>query len=74
MKIECENKSKTPFEDVVIGDVFRYNTDIYMRVDSIDENGTELDVNAVDFFTGELRHIPSYADVKILDATLKLSD
>lgn len=73
MKIEYERKTNIPFEDVAIGEVFEWECSIYMRVDSTDENGTELDVNALDFSTGELKRLPSYVDVEILDAILKIN-
>lgn len=74
MKIEYEKKSKIPFEDVAIGEVFEYECSIYMRVDSVDGNGIDLEVNALNLSTGELRHFLSYTDVEILDATLKFSN
>lgn len=72
MKIEYANESKTPFEDVAIGDVFKYNTNVYMKIDPTDENGIDLEVNALNLFTGELRHLPWHIDIEILDATLKI--
>lgn len=72
MKIEYETESKIPFEDVVIGEVLKYNHSIYMKIDSTDENGIDLEVNALNLSTGELRHLHSYTDVEILDATLKV--
>lgn len=72
MKIEYERESKIPFEDVAIGEVFEYDNGIYMKIDSIDENGTELGVNALNLSTGELRVLLSYTDVEILDAILKI--
>lgn len=74
MNIEYEKESKTSFEDVARGEVFKYDTEIYMKVDSTDENGTELGVNALNLCTAELHCIPSYSEVKILDATLKISN
>ena len=72
MKIEYERESKIPFEDVEFGEVFEYNDGIYMKIDSTDVNGTALDVNAVHLRGAELYFIPSYSEVKILDATLRL--
>ena len=74
MNIEYENKSKTTFDNVVIGEVFEYNDGIYMKIDSTDESGTELGVNAVHLRGAELYCIPSYSEVEIFRATLKLSN
>lgn len=74
MKIEYENEFKITFEDVGIGEVFEYDDGIYMKIDSTDENGTELGVNAVHLRGAELYCIPSYSEVKIFHATLKLSN
>lgn len=54
--------------------MFEYDDGIYMKIDSTDENGTELGVNAVHLREAELYCIPSYSEVKIFHATLKLSN
>ena len=74
MKIEFEREPKIPFEDVAIGEVFEYDCNIYMKIDSTDENEVELDVNAVNLSTGELRHLLSYTDVEVVEAVLTIKD
>ena len=50
MEIRVVKSHFRPFREIVIGDVFLYNNEHYMRTESSSDWG----VNAVNVFTGEL--------------------
>jgi len=75
MKIEYEDKGTTrEFEELSYGTVFKLRDNYYMKTDSVDVNGVELDVNAVSLADGALAYIVSHTDVKVIDATLTIKD
>lgn len=73
MKIEYENKTIIEFDDLICGAVFRTGNIFYMKTDPVDENGTDIGVNAVNLSTGELAYFPSSTDVEILNAELTVT-
>lgn len=72
--IKYENKTMTRFEELICGSVFRTKNNYYMKTDSIDGNGVQLDVNAVSLDDGALIYFASYTDVEVIDAELIIKD
>lgn len=72
MKIEYENKAVAKFEKLCWGRVFKLKNDYYMKTDSIDGNGVELDVNAVHLESGALAYFASDTEVEAVEAVLTI--
>lgn len=72
MKIEYENKAVAKFEKLGWGRVFKLRNNYYMKTDSIDGNGVELDVNAVCLESGALACFASDTDVEVVEAALTI--
>lgn len=72
MKIEYENKAVAKFEKLGWGRVFKLRNDYYMKTDSIDGNGVQIDVNAVSLETGALACFASDTDVEVVEAALTI--
>lgn len=74
MKIEYENKWVAKFEKLCWGRVFKLENNYYMKTDSIDGNGVELDVNAINLESGALACFASDTDVEVVEAVLTIKD
>lgn len=74
MKIKYENKAVAKFEKLGWGTVFKMSDNYYMKTDSVDGNGVELDVNAVSLTCGALAYFPLDTDVEVIDAVLTIRD
>ena len=58
MKIENKIADNIDFEDIRVGDVFRYNEQIYMRTVSVGD--ISVCYNAVNLESGALRRFDNY--------------
>lgn len=74
MNIEHVNKDTTKFEELYYGTVFKTRNNYYMKTASVDRNGVQLEVNAVNLTSGSLAYFDSYTDVEVIDAILTIKD
>jgi hypothetical protein len=73
MKIKYENKPMTEFGELFCGAVFMTGNIFYMKTDSVDDNETDIVVNAVNLSTGKLTYFSACTNVEILDAELTVT-
>lgn len=70
--IETKGNEKE-FEDICIGDCFKYNGSYYMKIEEVLEVGSSSVVNAVDVYNGFTASFDSGNTVRPVFADLRIS-
>ena len=66
--VDKEQDSVMPFCEIEVGDVFRYNNSLYLKIDRDDAK----DVNAFNFSEGELEYFREENMVQAVNTTLTI--
>ena len=74
LKIKMSTNQKYPFKSVNIGDLFEYNNDCYMKIETVShsEDGS-IQVNAVNLKNGQLARFLSDNQIYFLDAEMTVT-
>ena len=68
LKIKMSTNQKYPFKSVNIGDLFEYNNDCYMKIETASDP-----VNAVNLKNGQLARFLSDNQIYFLDAEMTVT-
>ena len=74
LKIKMSTNKKYPFKYVNIGDLFEYNNDCYMKIETTNyPEDCPIQVNAVNLKNGQLAHFLSDNQIYFLDAEMTVT-
>ena len=74
LKIKMSTNQKYPFKSVNIGDLFEYNNDCYMKIETVNySEDYSIPVNAVNLKNGQLARFLSDNQIYFLDAEMTVT-
>ena len=74
LKIKMSTNQKYPFKSVNIGDLFEYNNDCYMKIETVNySEDCSIQVNAVNLKNGQLARFLSDNQIYFLDAEMTVT-
>ena len=74
LKIKMSTNQKYPFKSVNIGDLFEYNNDCYMKIETTNySEDCSIQVNAVNLKNGQLVRFLSDNQIYFLDAVMTVT-
>ena len=75
LKIKIPTNQTYPFKSVNIGDLFEYNNNCYMKIETADytEDSYSIQFNAVNLKNGQLTHFLSDNQIYFLDAEMTVT-
>ena len=74
LKIKMSTNQKYPFKSVNIGDLFEYNNDCYMKIETTNySEDCSIQVNAVNLKNGQLVRFLSDNQIYFLDAEMTVT-
>ena len=74
LKIKMSTNQKYPFKSVNIGDLFEYNNDCYMKIETANySEDCPIQVNAVNLKNGQLARFLSDNQIYFLDAEMTVT-
>lgn len=74
LKIKMSTNQKYPFKSVNVGDLFEYNNDCYMKIETTNYSGDcSVQVNAVHLKNGQLVRFLSDNQIYFLDAEMTVT-
>lgn len=74
LKIKIPTNQTYPFKSVNIGDLFEYNNDCYMKIETVNyPEDCSIQVNAVNLKNGQLARFLSDNQIYFLDAEMTVT-